>query len=270
MEAEQIPSGDDSLLGKKQTKKGRSYPAPDVKFLFAASAGYCAFPDCKQRCVVKRTTLDKHAIIGEIAHIIAHSEDGPRGKANLTDKERDCYDNWVLLCPTHHTLVDKQANSYTAEDLKQWKTILEKSVTEKLEEEITNVTFVELEAVTKAILENASIPNTDFDIINIPEKLSKNQLTNKVRDYLAIGSVRYSQVEEYIQTISRIDITFPERLRDGFLFEYEKQLAEGVTGDALFLSLCVFSYQNKDSLLEQAACLAVLSYLFITCEIFEK
>jgi hypothetical protein len=254
----------------KEPKKSRKYPEKDVKILFAMSAGYCAFPRCSQRCVVEKTVSDPHVVIGHIAHIVAHSKDGPRGQSSLSDDERDCYQNWILLCPTHHTVIDKQPNHYTIEDLKEWKKRKEDSITQNLEEAVVNITFVELEAVTSGILQNASKPSTNFDIIEIPDKLQKNNLSFAIREYLAIGSVRYTQVEEYIQTVARVDLSFPERLKAGFTQEYNKLRLAGHEGDELFLSLCDFAYQNKDNILEKAACLSVLSYLFITCEVFEK
>lgn len=250
--------------------RGRSYPPKDIKLLFAYTAGYCCFPGCAERCVIDETKTDPTVVIGHISHIVAHSEDGPRGKSSLSPKERDSYGNWILLCPTHHTKVDKQPNNYTVEDLKEWKRLKEAEVSEKLEYAVTSVTFVELEAITKAIASKASNSIPNFELIEIPEKLEKNNLSNSIRNYLAIGNVNYKQVEEYVQHISRIDSTFPERLKQGFQNQYAKLRKSNIEGDELFISLCKFSYQKKEDFIEKAACLAVVTYLFITCEIFEK
>lgn len=54
-----------------------------------------------------------------MAHIIAKSENGPRGN-NLP--EDNTYDNLILLCPNHHKTVDKNPLEYPPEEkLKQIK-----------------------------------------------------------------------------------------------------------------------------------------------------
>ena len=50
----------------------------DLKALWARSAGICANPSCN-RNIIESTTHHSLVVIGEQAHIIAHSEDGPRG-----------------------------------------------------------------------------------------------------------------------------------------------------------------------------------------------
>jgi len=46
-------------------------------------------------------------VIGEMAHIVAEESDGPRGKSPLSKAQRNSYANLILLCPTHHTRIDK-------------------------------------------------------------------------------------------------------------------------------------------------------------------
>ena len=60
-------------------------------------------------------------VIGHICHIYAISPDGPRGKEGITEKDLNSPENLILLCPTHHAVVDGQPAFYTAEMLQQWK-----------------------------------------------------------------------------------------------------------------------------------------------------
>jgi hypothetical protein len=46
-------------------------------------------------------------VIGQEAHIVAEEDDGPRGDATMPVSERNAYANLILLCPTHHILIDK-------------------------------------------------------------------------------------------------------------------------------------------------------------------
>lgn len=46
-------------------------------------------------------------VVGHEAHIVAEEDDGPRGDPSMPVSERNAYPNLILLCPTHHTLIDK-------------------------------------------------------------------------------------------------------------------------------------------------------------------
>lgn len=59
--------------------------------------------------------------MGQICHIYAASDDGPRGKSGLTDEERNAPENLILMCGYHHPLVDRQWETYPADLLKTWK-----------------------------------------------------------------------------------------------------------------------------------------------------
>ena len=88
-----------------------------VKTLFAASGGVCAFPGCTTRLVHR----ESGAMLGEMCHIHAASAGGPRYDSELEDSERSETDNLIILCPTHHSLVDQDSTTYTAETLRQMK-----------------------------------------------------------------------------------------------------------------------------------------------------
>lgn len=103
-------------------------PTLDAKVLWGRSGSRCAFPDCR-----KDLTFGSGAgIIGEMAHIIATRADGPRGDLSLAQNLRDSYSNLILLCPAHHTLIDKDETTWTVDKLKELKTNHEKWVDSQL------------------------------------------------------------------------------------------------------------------------------------------
>jgi hypothetical protein len=59
-------------------------------------------------------------ILGEEAHIIAKSADGPRGSVE-NRSSIDSYANLILLCGNDHKRVDKQPGVYTADSLRKAK-----------------------------------------------------------------------------------------------------------------------------------------------------
>lgn len=91
------------------------------KLLWGYSGNKCAFNDCRNDLIADETETDDESIIGDEAHIVARSEDGPRGKSTLSAEDRDKYNNLILLCRKHHKIIDDQFNFYTVEKLNQIK-----------------------------------------------------------------------------------------------------------------------------------------------------
>ncbi len=88
--------------------------------LFSAAAGHCQRPDCLASLFPAEMGGDKH--IAEMAHVIPHGEYGPRREDRPTGKfEPDTFVNLVLLCPTCHTIVDKDPGSYPRNTMLEWK-----------------------------------------------------------------------------------------------------------------------------------------------------
>lgn len=86
-----------------------------VKRLFAESGNVCAFEGCTQALVVEA------AIVGDICHICAASPGGPRFDARQSEEERASYANLLLLCATHHRVIDADLGTYTTAAVKQLK-----------------------------------------------------------------------------------------------------------------------------------------------------
>jgi hypothetical protein len=101
--------------------KARRYSQQTIKVLFGASGNQCAHPDCTNPVIAPGTSVSHAAVVARICHIYAASDDGPRGKPGLIAAERNSPDNLVLMCGHHHPLVDKQWQTYPADQLKAWK-----------------------------------------------------------------------------------------------------------------------------------------------------
>jgi len=97
----------------------------DIKKLWGLAAGRCSRPGCEQECI-RFLGSDDPTVIGEMAHVIAKKPDGPRGQ---TAGGEDTYENLILLCPTHHTEIDKAPDGVFAVDqLHSWKCAHEERV----------------------------------------------------------------------------------------------------------------------------------------------
>ena len=112
--------------------KSRSYSSKTLKILFAQSRNLCAYPECTNNIIEPATEQSDDQVIGQVCHIYALSEQGPRGNSGLTKEELNSPENLILLCPTHHAIVDGQHESYPAEKLKEWKQNHESRIQESL------------------------------------------------------------------------------------------------------------------------------------------
>ena len=91
-----------------------------IRLLWSFSGGYCQNPNCRRELFY---FFDNGEVtsIEELAHIIPQSPDGPRGDEDPMREGIDEYDNIILLCPTCHSLIDKNPKQYPADLLKAWK-----------------------------------------------------------------------------------------------------------------------------------------------------
>lgn len=100
--------------------RGEAAPNTHTKSrLFADSAGYCQNPECNQPLFLDAGTKNIH--IGEMAHVFAAADDGPRANAELTRAERGQFENLILLCPKCHTVIDKAPEAYPDTTVLAWK-----------------------------------------------------------------------------------------------------------------------------------------------------
>jgi len=93
--------------------------AETKRALWASPAGYCQNPGCRADLIRLFENGDV-TNLDELAHVVARKEEGPRGRDILAGS-RDTFENVVILCPTCHTLVDKNPDKYPAHLLLKWK-----------------------------------------------------------------------------------------------------------------------------------------------------
>ena len=99
----------------------RKYPQNTRRVLDIQSLNQCAYPECTKTLVEPSAGKSGSTVTGQICHIHALKPGGPRWKEGLSPEERNSPENLIMLCPTHHAVVDGQPEFYTAELLQQWK-----------------------------------------------------------------------------------------------------------------------------------------------------
>jgi hypothetical protein len=247
---------------------GRSYGDKDLKILWGAHA-MCAFPGCRAWLIVPATADDPAQVIGKICHIVAHSDDGPRGDRDFPQEDREKPDNLILLCGTHHDMVDVQP--FTSDDLRRWKREHEDWVAATLSDAVVAITFNELEAVAANLITHPPAGSADLTLPTPPaRKMRHNALTAAVAQYYTVGQLRFVDIERFIADASGWDSDFGDRLRAGFRAQYDLFWDRGQRGDDLYVSLPDWASGGAMAgFPRQAAGVAILSYLFHVCDVFE-
>lgn len=134
----------------------RSYSRGVYAALMSLSRGTCYWPDCGTTIV--RLVDSEPAVQVQIAHIRAVRPDGPRYDRAMTDRERNAFDNLMLLCVAHHNRVDRDHSHYPVERLQQWKRDAERlfgdAIVSLNDVDWTDVTSLKLEEAIAAALDD--------------------------------------------------------------------------------------------------------------------
>ncbi len=110
-----------SLFDLTEVKMSIHKPPEKVKaLLWAKSAGRCEFNGCNEP--LWRDGLTQIEMnFGEVAHIIGDRPGGPRGDVVLSDAYCKDITNLMLMCHTHHKMIDEIYKQYSEDDLHQMK-----------------------------------------------------------------------------------------------------------------------------------------------------
>lgn len=120
----------------------------DRKRLWVLSGNQCAFVGCRQELVETLAAVSDAVVVGEEAHIVAEADEGPRGNPSMPIGQRNSYGNIILLCPTHHTLIDKkEGRHYSVDLLKEMKRNHERMVKHGQSISVRGVTRANMEAL---------------------------------------------------------------------------------------------------------------------------
>lgn len=113
---------------KKKNAKTKRVPLPTyvVAYVWARAAGRCEFPGCNTPLWMDALTTHE-ANVGKLAHIVGASTDGPRGDPVESPRLARDPSNIMLLCGTHHDLVDKKKyeKTYPTDLLRKYKALHE-------------------------------------------------------------------------------------------------------------------------------------------------
>lgn len=100
------------------------------KVLWGRSGNRCAI--CKHELVIDATRNDNESVVADECHIISARTTGPRYDVSFPSQKLDAHENLILLCRTHHKMVDDQTATFTTDILRQIKSNHEIWVSQQL------------------------------------------------------------------------------------------------------------------------------------------
>lgn len=250
--------------------KQRSYSIKTIKLLYANAAGRCS--KCHRPIIIGE---NKSAQIGQIAHIYPFGElNSPRYFEIQQDKFskelKNDESNLILLCPSCHSEIDTIPEKFPAKKLIQMKREHEEWVSECLSREMSNISYAELDIICKAIAncitDFSDAP--DCSTIKIEDKIRKNNLSSKCYNLIQQGMLKTKFVHEYLN--NQINVMFADDLLKCIKSIYH-ETSQKYSGDELFMAMLTKMHAGIErDFSKQAAGIAVLTYFFHVCEIFEK
>lgn len=254
--------------------ESRSYSDKTIKMVYGRAGACCS--KCKTN-VIREDEINKViGQIGKMAHIYPFGNDpkAPRYADIVLDgfdlSKKNEYENIILLCSSCHDEADLLSLKHTAKELIKMKQDHEKWVSDRLEQKVADVSSAELSIICDALANTHDISplNPDYELPKIQEKIEKNKLSDRNKNLIQIGLLRADTVHNYLN--SQINAFFAEKLLSNVKGIYA-DLTKSFSGDELFSEFLIKINAGFDKdLAKQAAGIAVISYFFHICEIFEK
>lgn len=89
------------------------------RIIWATSGSACAI--CRKFLVLEANESGALSLVGDVAHIHAARDGGPRSVMEIPAEDRDREPNLLLLCLDHHKLVDDHIDEYPPQKLREIK-----------------------------------------------------------------------------------------------------------------------------------------------------
>jgi hypothetical protein len=142
-------------IRRKLTRYSETMKTTDIKLLWGKAGFRCAI--CKRELSATTTAT---ALIGEMTHIVAESDSGPRANPSMPIEERNSYGNLLLLCPTDHSRIDNDVSAWPVARLHEIKREHETWVSARLSDGSITIDANEaIHRIARVIERNQALPS---------------------------------------------------------------------------------------------------------------
>lgn len=134
------------------------------------------------------------------------------------------------------------------------------------QKDMTSLTHEPIKTLLRA-MSRREVKNMNIAPVSV-DKLEFNKLSNDVEVLLTAGRRKEKLVEDLLLHWPVPE--YGEELAESFRNKYKSLASEMATPDKIFAGLRLFSGGNSDDISAQVSSLAVLSYFFERCDVFEN
>ena len=135
------------------------------------------------------------------------------------------------------------------------------------QKDIVNLTHEPIKTLLKAMKAQVNISNKTIYPVSV-NKLQFNKLSDNIEILLTAGRLKENLVEDLLQKWP--DPEYGEDLAEAFRDKYSVLKSNEVNPDDIFMELQSFAGGDITSISAQVSSMAVLSYFFERCDIFEN
>lgn len=273
-------------MDKKKENKARQVKESTLHRLFILSGNECSMPDCKKQFIAE----DKITKISKVCHIEAASEEGPRFNINMTDDQRREFDNLILLCDEHHSIIDNKENEkkYPVSLLKEWKRSHESKMLQKKFEENPSLLVDVINEISKFDLDESSGTISRDKAFKIEEKIAYNKVIryksfiDEYKVYSGKIDKIYREMDQYgskkarlLRNIKHIYLKVKSSYVNGESdIEKIRQNADNIFDEVEKILISRFVKKDGDNNIDQddieVAILILMVNAFIKCKILEN
>ncbi|MEQ8271741.1 HNH endonuclease signature motif containing protein [Algiphilus sp.] len=188
--------------------------------VWGESAARCAY--CREQLIFSDEFGINESLVGEVCHIFAKGEGGPRANPCLSAAEIDGPNNLMLLCRKHHKYVDDHPDRFTTEKLGEMKLAHLKWVAKNLSGEVAwDINLATLHYINVPRLTILSAMSGKVVTYDIDTKRGLHCLGEK----LAGVMLAYQRLLEKMQpsVLPKLDFKCPQADWVGAIFSFDER-----------------------------------------------
>jgi len=182
----------------------------EIKLVFGKSGNICAFRKCEKKLIEPGNSDDDASVVGDVAHIVGESRQGPRGDFPLEEEDRNKYPNLILVCKEHHKVIDDQPRTHSVAVLRQMKADHEAYVERQLTKKDTT---------SPPTLVTENIHSTIVPVTHLPEVVFSAPC--------GFSSGQEKEVKDRLIYPGDKNILFPFILREDRIFAFDDLRIQG-------------------------------------------
>jgi len=220
------------------------------KILWAKSGGKCAI--CRIDLAHSDSDEESNHVFGEECHIISSKPTGPRFVANIN---YDSSDNLILLCPNHHSLIDKKIEKYPVDELRKIKIAHEKWVSENLskkkdqENDISHLQRLTTGREIVDIIMNNHVYEFNYDEVKTKEESDYvGCFFQELKDYGECSDLM--EISERVEFGFKLNKSLEELDEKGFWVfgaRRKKRMFADITKESYLLNIATIRVVKKDN-----------------------